>query len=1083
MKITPLESWIAGKIGYPEGGPPLTRQAIEAWQLERLRETVELAARKSAFYRNHLRGRGEGRLSRLVDFAELPFTTAEDVRQNPLRFLCVSSGEINRVVTLPTSGTTGEPKRIYFTLEDRELTVDFFSHGMSTFTDPGDRVLILLPAERPGSVGELLAEGLDRLGAAGIAHWPVKDPRSALEVMARERVNTLVGSPVQALSLARLAAGRKTDVRKALLTTDHVPAAISGELARLWGCEVFNHYGMTEMGYGGGVECRAHLGYHLREADLFFEIIDPGTGAPVEEGKPGEIVFTTLTRRGMPLIRYRTGDLGRFIPRSCPCGTVLKTMERVRMRIAGNVELGSGHALYLADLDEPLFGLPGLLDFNAVITSEKDRDRLHIEIQVMEGANTQLADRAKSLIEAVSAVRSAIGEGAVRVSLDIRPEDQFTPGGAGKRRIVDKRPVRGMRDPDQGLAARDRSVCAESAISCSDILTSATLDVDGNGPAATEGSGVQCQADPAAAARRARRRRCALVLAAGYSSRMGHFKPLLPLGRSLVLREAVERFHRAGIEDVRVIVGHRAEELGPLLDSLGVRKIFNADHDRGMFSSVLAGVKSLEPEIESFLVLPVDIPLVKPETIAALVAAYGGSGAKIVYPRFEGLRGHPPVISTELIRDLPADCPGGLAAYLGSYEDQAVDLDVIDQSIVMNCNTPLEYLKLKAYASREDIPTGRECMAILGSRNASRELVSHCRMVARTAEMLAVHLLAAGLVLDFELVKAGGLLHDMVKGQQPDHAAAGGKILEEMGYGRVARIVASHTDIEPEGLAPPGESHLVHMADKYIRGDMPVSLEERFNGPLKKFAGRPEVLRGVERRLRDARAMEKQLEDLLGVAPEILVRKYSAPMREALIVPRNIYLARHGAIHQPGGLKRYIGQTDLPLGEEGVRQAETLARKLRSTPLAAIFSSDLRRSLDTAAIVGNLHGLDPAATPNFREIAMGRWEGLSFDEVRSRYPEDYDQRGRDMANFRPPGAESFTDCARRVLPAFFEAIYSTRGDILLVGHAGVNRILLCFVLGKPLSELFDIEQNYCCLNRIRYTDFWFELESFNEPPA
>jgi phenylacetate-CoA ligase len=1075
MKITPLESWIARKIGYPAGGPPLTRQAIEAWQLERLRETIEWAAEKSAFYRNHLRGRGEGRISRREDLAEFPFTTAEDIRQNPLRFLCVSSGEINRVVTLPTSGTTGEPKRIYFTREDRELIVDFFSHGMSTFTDPGDRVLILLPAERPGSVGELLAEALGRLGAAGIAHWPVQDPRSTLEIMARERVTTLVGSPVRALSLARLGAGRKTDVRKALLTTDHVPEAITEELRSLWGCEVFNHYGMTEMGYGGGVECRAHLGYHLREADLFFEIIDPGTGAPVEEGKPGEIVFTTLTRRGMPLIRYRTGDLGRFIPRSCPCGTVLKTMERVRLRIAGNVELGSGHALYLADLDEILFGLPGLLDFNAVVTSEKDRDRLHIEIQVLEGANTQLADRAKSLIEAVSAVRSAIGEGTLSVSVAIRREDQFTPASAGKRRIVDKRPVRGVREPDQGL------VCAEDPISCSNMVNSATLD--GNGPAATEGSGVKRQAAPTAAARRARRRCAALVLAAGYSSRMGHFKPLLPLGRSLVLREAVERFHRAGIEDVRVIVGHRAEELGPLLDSLAARKIFNADHDRGMYSSILAGVKSLEPEIETFLVLPVDIPLVKPETIAALVAAHRGGGAKIVYPRFEGLRGHPPVISTELVRDLPADCPGGLAAYLGRYEDQAVDLDVIDQAIVMNCNTPLEYLKLKAYASREDIPTARECLAILGSRNASRELVSHCRMVAGTAEMLAVHLFAAGLPLDFELVRAGGLLHDMVKGLQPDHAAAGGKILEEMGYGRVARIVASHTDMEPEGLAPLGESHLVHMADKFIRGDMPVSLGERFNGPLKKFASRPEVLRGVERRLRDARTMEKQLEDLLGVPPESLIRKYSAPMREALSVPRNIYLARHGAIHQPGGLKRYIGQTDLPLGEEGVRQAETLARKLRSTPLAAIFSSDLRRSLDTAAIVGKPHGLDPAAIPDFREIAMGRWEGLSFHEVRSRYPGEYDRRGRDMANFRPPGAESFMDCARRVMPAFFEAIYSTRGDILLVGHAGVNRILLCFVLGKPLGELFDIEQNYCCLNRIRYTDFSFELESFNESPA
>lgn len=449
MKITPLDSWVAGRIGYPAGGPPLTRQAIEAWQLGRLRETVGLAASKSAFYRMHLLGVEDVRLSGLEDMARLPFTTAEDIRQNPLRFLCVSQDQINRVVTLPTSGTTGDPKRIYFTLEDRELTVDFFSHGMSTFTGPGDRVLILLPGERQASVGELLAESIGRLGALAIAHGPGKDPWSTLEVIERERVNTLVGLPVQALSLARHSPGGKTGVRRTLLTADHVPDAITRELRATWGCEVFNHYGMTEMGYGGGVECEAHFGYHMREADLFFEIIDPDSGATVEEGKPGEIVFTTLTRRGMPLIRYRTGDLGRFIPERCPCGTLLKSMERVKQRLDGSVRLGSRGVLSMADLDESLFRLPGLLDFTALLTHETGMDRIHIEILAMDAQSAQLAKRVRSAIEALRAVQAAVMEGALRVSIDIHREGQFTPGGPGKRKIDDKRPkgfVNGFRE-------------------------------------------------------------------------------------------------------------------------------------------------------------------------------------------------------------------------------------------------------------------------------------------------------------------------------------------------------------------------------------------------------------------------------------------------------------------------------------------------------------------------------------------------------------------------------------------------------------------------------------------------------------
>jgi phenylacetate-coenzyme A ligase PaaK-like adenylate-forming protein len=105
-------------------------------------------------------------------------------------------------------------------------------------------------------------------------------------------------------------------------------------IERAWGCEVFEHYGMTEMGLGGAMACEAHDGYHPREADLLFEIVDPRTGAPLPDGEYGEIVFTTLTRTAMPLVRYRTGDMSRFIPGPCPCGSVLKRLARVADRKA-----------------------------------------------------------------------------------------------------------------------------------------------------------------------------------------------------------------------------------------------------------------------------------------------------------------------------------------------------------------------------------------------------------------------------------------------------------------------------------------------------------------------------------------------------------------------------------------------------------------------------------------------------------------------------------------------------------------------------------------------------------------------------
>jgi phenylacetate-CoA ligase len=97
---------------------------------------------------------------------------------------------------------------------------------------------------------------------------------------------------------------------------------------------VRNIYGMTEMVFGGAVQCEARSGYHMREADLYFEIVDPVRGHSVPDGEIGEIVFTTLTRIGMPLIRYRTGDLSRFIPEPCPCGSSLRRLDKIAGRIA-----------------------------------------------------------------------------------------------------------------------------------------------------------------------------------------------------------------------------------------------------------------------------------------------------------------------------------------------------------------------------------------------------------------------------------------------------------------------------------------------------------------------------------------------------------------------------------------------------------------------------------------------------------------------------------------------------------------------------------------------------------------------------
>ncbi|MEA5079239.1 MAG: AMP-binding protein [Anaerolineaceae bacterium] len=405
MKITPLDGWISQKIASHS---PLQPAALAAYQLEKLQATLDLARSKSPFYREKFKDLPV-KLASLQDFQVFPFTSAQDLRESGQKMVCVSQDEINRVVTLDTSGTTGTPKRLYFTQADQELTIDFFRVGMSIFTHPGDRVLILLPGERPGSVGDLLAVGLQRLGAVPIPHGVVRDLEETLAILRTQKVDGIVGIPNQVLALARTSPDLR--LKSVLLSTDHVPATIVKTVAKNWHCQVYNHYGMTEMGLGGGVECAAHLGYHLREADLYFEVIDPLTGQPVPDGSQGEVVFTTLTRSGMPLIRYRTCDLSRFLPAQCTCGSSLRLLEKVKTRLSGQVSLGCNATICLADLDEVLFAFEEVYDFSVYLEKRTNPTEITFHLVLQHIANPDMMlQKIKKALLALPAVSQSVAE-------------------------------------------------------------------------------------------------------------------------------------------------------------------------------------------------------------------------------------------------------------------------------------------------------------------------------------------------------------------------------------------------------------------------------------------------------------------------------------------------------------------------------------------------------------------------------------------------------------------------------------------------------------------------------------------------
>ncbi|MHC1759076.1 MAG: alpha-ribazole phosphatase [Negativicutes bacterium] len=182
-----------------------------------------------------------------------------------------------------------------------------------------------------------------------------------------------------------------------------------------------------------------------------------------------------------------------------------------------------------------------------------------------------------------------------------------------------------------------------------------------------------------------------------------------------------------------------------------------------------------------------------------------------------------------------------------------------------------------------------------------------------------------------------------------------------------------------------------------------------------------------------------------------------------------IYLIRHGRIQNEGEQRRYIGQIDVPLDAVGVRQAERMRERLARAGVGEIYCCDLERSRATAEILALNNECPVSVRSDLREIHLGEWEGISFGEVIRRFPGQFEARGKDIAYYQTPGGESFADCSRRVLNVFQEIVADMVEPVVIVGHAGVNRLILCHLLGMPIANLFRIAQDYACINVIQYT--------------
>lgn len=394
-------------------------------------------------------------------------------------------------------------------------------------------------------------------------------------------------------------------------------------------------------------------------------------------------------------------------------------------------------------------------------------------------------------------------------------------------------------------------------------------------------------------------RTAAVLLAAGLSSRLGEFKPLVRLGDETLLERAARLLRQAGVADILVVAGHRAPETLAEAERLGIRAVTNPEYATGMFSSVLAGLRAvaaLEPRPDALFILPVDIPLVRPHTLRLLLERFAACRdglpahtPAVLHPVFLGQRGHPPLLHARHLPELLAwGGENGLRGGLDALEQRhgAVEVPVADENILFDVDDQPALAEARRRLARRGIPTPQEALALLALHHAGERGLAHGRGVAEAALALARALEdnrtradfdagfdtkinpASG--LDYDLIEAAALLHDIAKGQ-PRHEAAGAALLDSLGFHAAARIVADHRDIAPETAPRLTERELVYFADKLVRGSTRVPVRARFQQKLELFAHDPEATAAIRRRLANALALQQRIEAAAGAPLHRLV--------------------------------------------------------------------------------------------------------------------------------------------------------------------------------------------------------------------
>lgn len=386
----------------------MPRKELEALQLERLKWVVDYCYRNVPFYQKRLDQCGvtADKIKQLSDVEYIPFTTKEDIRDNyPFGLFAQPMKNIARIHA--SSGTTGKPTVVGYTKNDLNTWSDLVAR-LCVAVGVTDEDIVQISFGYGLFTGALgLHYGLEKIGAAVI---PISSGNTEKQVMILKDFGTtaLVSTPSYALYMSEVAREKGVlddlKLRLGLFGSEGCTPEMRDQVEKSFHVFATDNYGMSElMGPGVSGECIYRDGMHISEDHFLPELIDSATGQVLPRGETGELVITTLTKEGFPLLRYRTKDLTRLNYEPCKCGRTFVRMDKIKGRSDDMMKI-RGVNVFPTQIESVLVTLPHIgPHYQLILRREGYMDTLEVRVELTDGS---LLDEYKKLSEIQKDVRA-----------------------------------------------------------------------------------------------------------------------------------------------------------------------------------------------------------------------------------------------------------------------------------------------------------------------------------------------------------------------------------------------------------------------------------------------------------------------------------------------------------------------------------------------------------------------------------------------------------------------------------------------------------------------------------------------------